>query len=79
METIAILLILVGVCWKLGVLRAAKDTIESTAEMAVNEIKLQGAEHKSSVVERAAKLKAVDAATVKKAQANIAALKSFDL
>lgn len=79
METIVIVLILVGVCWKLGVLKAAKDTVENTAEMAVNEIKLQGAEHKSSVVERAAKLKALDTATIKKAQANIAALKAFDL
>lgn len=79
METIVIVLVIVAICWKLGVLKAAKDTVESSAEMAVNEIKLQSAEHKSSVVERAAKLKALDTNTVKKAKANMAALKAFEL
>lgn len=79
METIVIVLIVVGICWKLGVLKMAKDTVETTTTMAAREIRIQAREHKNSVIERTAKLKAVDAATVKKARANIAVIDSFDL
>lgn len=79
METIGLAVLAILVVWKLGILKAAKDTIETSTTMATDEIKIQAAEHKTGVIERAAKLKAVDADTVAKAKANIEAINSFEL
>lgn len=79
METIGIAVIVLVVAWKLGALKMAKETIEESTAMASREIRIQAREHKNSVIDRTAKLKAVDAETVAKAKANIEIIDSFEL
>lgn len=79
METIGILIVIIATAWKLGLLKAARDTVITTSDMATNEIKIQAATHKADVINRASKLPELDAETVTKAQTNIATLNSFQL
>ncbi len=69
------ILIAVVVAWKCGVF----TTLTKVVDMANNEVSVQAATHKSTVVKRAAELPDVDADTIAKAKANIAALDSFNL
>jgi hypothetical protein len=69
------ILIIVAVCWKTGVIA----TIKKTVDMANNEVSVQAASHKATVIKRAAELPDLDADTVAKAKANIAALNDFNL
>lgn len=79
METIGLAVLVLIVTWKLGILKVVKSTIETSTTMATREIGIQAREHKNDVIERTAKLKAVDADTVAKAKANIATIDSFEL
>lgn len=72
---VLIILIVVALCWKVGIIGSVKETVT----MANNEVAIQAATHKTSVVKRAAELESLDTATVEAAKANIAALKSFNL
>lgn len=75
MELIGLVLIAVVVCWKVGIIKSVKETVD----MANNEVAVQSATHKSSVVKRAAELDSLDKETLAKAKENIAALKDFQL
>lgn len=69
------MLIIAVIAWKCGVF----TTLTKVVDMANNEVAVQAASHKSTVVKRAAELPDVDAETISKAKANIAALDSFNL
>lgn len=69
------LLILVVVAWKCGLF----TTLTKVVDMANDEVAVQAATHKATVVKRAADLPDVDAETLAKAKANITALNSFNL
>jgi len=69
------ILIILAVCWKTGLI----NTLKRTVDMANDEVAVQAAAHKSTVVKRAAELPDLDADTIAKAKANIAALSSFQL
>ena len=69
------ILIIIAICWKVGFI----TTLKKVADMANDEVAVQAATHKTTVVKRAAELPDVDAETISKAKANIAALDSFNL
>ena len=69
------LLVMVAIAWKCGLF----TSLTKVVDMANNEISVQAATHRSTVVKRAAELPDVDAETITKAKANIAALDSFNL
>lgn len=69
------ILIIIALCWKVGFVA----TLKKVADMANNEVSVQAATHKSTVIKRAAELPDLDAETVTKAKANIAALNDFNL
>ena len=79
MEAVSIglipMLIIAAIAWKCGLF----NTLTRVVDMANNEVSIQAATHKSTVLKRAADLPDVDAETVAKAKANIAALDSFNL
>ena len=69
------LLIILAICWKVGFV----NTLKRVADMANNEVAVQAATHKSTVIKRAAELPDLDEATVAKAKDNIKALNDFNL
>lgn len=79
MEAVSIglipMLLIAAIAWKCGLF----NTLTRVVDMANNEVSIQAATHKSTVLKRAADLPDVDAETVAKAKANIAALDSFNL
>ena len=79
MEAVSIglipMLIIAAIAWKCGLF----NTLTRVVDRANNEVSIQAATHKSTVLKRAADLPDVDAETVAKAKANIAALDSFNL
>ena len=75
--TIGILpiLIILAICWKVGFV----NTVKRVADMANNEVAVQAATHKATVIKRASELDDLSAETVEKAKANIKALNDFNL
>ena len=75
--TIGILpiLIILAICWKVGFI----NTLKRVADMANNEVAVQAATHKATVVKRASELDDLTQETVEKAKANIKALNDFHL
>lgn len=69
------ILVILLLCWKTGVI----GTLKKTVDMANNEVSVQAAAHKATVIKRAAELPDLDESTVAKAKANIAALNDFNL
>lgn len=83
---VLVLIIVVGVLWKVGVLATAKttigvvnDAVKSAAEMADNKMKLQQLAHQESVIKRVEKLSDISAERVQAASAKIATLQQFKL
>lgn len=69
------ILIIIALAWKVGFI----GTLKTVTDMANNEVAVQAATHKTTVIKRAADLPDLDADTVAKAKTNIAALKDFNL
>lgn len=69
------LLIILAICWKVGFV----NTLKRVADMANNEVAVQAATHKATVIKRASELDDLSAETVEKAKANIKALNDFSL
>ena len=69
------ILIILAICWKVGFV----NTLKRVADMANNEVAVQAATHKATVIKRASELDDLSPETVEKAKANIKALNDFSL
>ena len=69
------ILIILAICWKVGFV----NTLKRVADMANNEVAVQAATHKATVIKRASELDDLSPETVEKAKANIKALNEFNL
>lgn len=69
------ILIILAICWKVGFV----NTLKRVADMANNEVAVQAATHKATVIKRASELDDLSPETVEKAKANIKALNDFNL